>query len=126
MSTQGSDYERALRALKASRLRKAGLKGAYASADCRLGSESMRRAAKGRGTYLYGLPGRGKTYAAACAVRLAVESGRSARLVASQALLQETASTEGTGARSPVLAACGSSRWTTWGSSARPSGRWRR
>lgn len=85
MSTQGSDdWERRV---AESRLRKAGLRGAYADAECELGAEAFERAMDGRGTYLYGLPGRGKTYAAAAAVRMAVLRGLRARLRTSKGLL---------------------------------------
>ena len=70
-----------------SRLRKAGLRGEYAAARCDLGREAYERALDGRGTYLWGLPGRGKTYAAAAAVRLAVERGKRAKLVTAKGLL---------------------------------------
>ena len=68
-------------------LRKAGLRGAYASADSAIGRDAYRRALDGRGTYLWGAPGTGKTHAAACAVRLAIEGMRRAELVTAQELL---------------------------------------
>ena len=71
----------------ASRLRKAGLRGSYADAECQLGEEAYRRAKEGMGTYLFGLPGRGKTYAAAAAIRMAVLNGDSAKLVTAKGLL---------------------------------------
>ena len=81
-STRGSECPAALREavarIRASRLRKAGLAGAYASADCEEGRRVYGLVERGRGAYLWGAPGRGKTYAAACAVRLRVEAdGRS-------------------------------------------------
>lgn len=60
--------------------RRAGLEGPYAAADCEKGREAYERAADGRGTYLWGEPGTGKTYAAACALRLWLERGRTGRL----------------------------------------------
>lgn len=84
MSTRGSDWDEAVRA---SRLRKAGLRGVYADAECDLGAHAYERAAKGMGTYFHGLPGRGKTYAAAAAVRLALRDGVKAKLTTSKALL---------------------------------------
>ena len=59
--------------VRLSRLRKAGLSGAYLAADCELGRRVDELARRGRGAYLWGRPGRGKTYAAACAARLAME-----------------------------------------------------
>ena len=66
-------------AIMRSRLRKAGLRGPYAEADCDLGKRMAKLAGKGEGAYLWGEPGTGKTYAAACAVRLAVLDGTSAK-----------------------------------------------
>lgn len=56
--------------LEASTLRGAGLAGAYAEADCELGRRVLALLDAGSDVYLWGEPGRGKTYAAACAVRL--------------------------------------------------------
>lgn len=70
-----SDVDAAMRRIAASQLRKAGLAGAYLTADCELGRRVDELVRRGRGAYLYGRPGRGKTYAAACAVRLAMERG---------------------------------------------------
>lgn len=69
------ELERILGELASSALRKAGLRGAYAGADCELGRRVASMAREGRGAYLWGQPGTGKTWAAACAVRLAVEAG---------------------------------------------------
>lgn len=77
----------AIAELRAFRIRAAGLRGGYASATSPEGMRVYERFAKGRGTYLYGLPGRGKTWAAACCVRMAVERGLTARLVTAKALL---------------------------------------
>lgn len=71
-----------------------GLAGLYAKADCSLGYEIFNGALEGRGAYLFGKPGRGKTYAAACAVRLWTEyffpgRKRSAWLVQSKRLLDQ-------------------------------------
>lgn len=84
---QTEEYREMLRQLRENHIRKAGLRGAYAQADCPEGRAAFERAAIGRGTYFWGLPGRGKTYAAATAVRMAVGSGMSARLMTSKALL---------------------------------------
>lgn len=84
---QTEDYARLMAAIWASRRRKAGLVGRYAEADCELGRRVFALAEGGVGAYLHGAPGRGKTYAAACAVRLALGSGMSAKLVAAADLL---------------------------------------
>ncbi|WP_302152586.1 ATP-binding protein [uncultured Enorma sp.] len=81
------EYREMRRQIIESRLRKAGLRGTYAEAACSVGEGAYRRAMDGRGTYLWGLPGRGKTYAAAAAVRMAVMAGWDARLVTAKALL---------------------------------------
>lgn len=81
------EYREMRRQIIESRLRKAGLRGTYAEAACSVGEEAYRRARDGRGTYLWGLSGRGKTYAAAAAVRMAVMAGWGARLVTAKALL---------------------------------------
>lgn len=86
-STPTSELEEIRRRVVESRLSKAGLRGAYRAAECAEGAAAYRRSESGRGTYLWGLPGRGKTFAAAAAVRLAVLSGESARLVTAKALL---------------------------------------
>lgn len=84
-----AERERDALRIQAGRVRKAGLFGAYASAECPLGQETYRRFLAGRGTYLFGQPGRGKTYAAACCVRLAAEAGRKAKLVTVPMLLEQ-------------------------------------
>lgn len=76
----------------ASRLRKAGLVGRYASARSELGDRVLALVRSGVGAYLWGLPGRGKTWAAAHVVRETVEAsapcGRvPARLVTAKGLL---------------------------------------
>lgn len=81
------EYREMRRQIIESRLRKAGLRGTYADAACAVGEDAYRRARDGRGTYLWGLPGRGKTYAAAAAVRMAVMAGWDASLVTAKALL---------------------------------------
>lgn len=84
---ESAEYREAMRQRRASLLRRAGLAGLYATADSRLGREAWERARRGMGTYLWGRCGRGKTWAAACAVRLAVEGGTSAKLVTAKRLL---------------------------------------
>ena len=91
-STADSELEAALAQAMASRLRKAGLVGRYASARSDLGERVLALVRSGSGAYLWGLPGRGKTWAAAHVVREVIESsaphGRvPARLVTAKALL---------------------------------------
>jgi DNA replication protein DnaC len=83
------DLARLIREQRASRLRKAGLRGSYQTADCSLGREMYQRALEGRGTYLWGLTGRGKTYAACCCVRLAIDAGSDARFTTAKGLLDD-------------------------------------
>ena len=84
---QTDEYRKIRAKMLESRLRKAGLRGEYATAACTEGALAYRRARDGRGTYLHGMPGRGKTYAAAAAVRLAVRDGLTAKLVTAKGLL---------------------------------------
>ena len=84
---QTDEYRKIRAKMLESRLRKAGLHGEYATAACTEGALTYRRARDGRGTYLWGMPGRGKTYAAAAAVRLAVRDGLTAKLVTAKGLL---------------------------------------
>lgn len=86
-STRTSELAEIRRRIIESRLAKSGLRGAYRYAECPDGSAAYQRFANGRGTYFWGLPGRGKTYAAASAVRLAVLSGKNAKLVTTTGLL---------------------------------------
>lgn len=73
-ATQSCDeYQQLINGIRECRLSKAGLVGSYRTADCERGCELRDLALKGRGAYLWGEPGVGKTYAAACAVRLWVE-----------------------------------------------------
>lgn len=78
----------------ATKRRQAGLRGPYLEADCELGRRLYGMAGEGRGAYLFGNPGVGKTWAASCAVRLAIEAQdplrpASARIVSSKRLLEE-------------------------------------
>lgn len=84
---QTEEYREHMRAVRASRLRKAGLFGEYAEADTPQGQEAYERSKKGRGTFLFGPCGTGKTLSAACAVRLAVLDGKRAKLVTAKQLL---------------------------------------
>lgn len=84
---QTDEYREMRRKIFEARMRKAGLVGEYASAHCAQGDDAYRRYMNGRGTYLWGMPGRGKTYAAASAVRTAVASGHGAKLMTAKALL---------------------------------------
>lgn len=90
MSTRDCDaYAEAMARVRASKLRKAGLAGAYASADSELGRRVYALAREGRGAYLFGTPGTGKTHAAACAVRMWCDRGGRARLVTAKRLLDD-------------------------------------
>lgn len=84
---QTQEYRDLLAKQRESTLRKAGLRGNYAHADSPEGRSCFERFEQGRGTYLYGAPGRGKTWAAACCVRLAVAQGRKCKLMTAKALL---------------------------------------
>ncbi len=92
-STHDSELAEVIERMRVSRLRKAGLMGEYAKADCETGRRVYRLASLGKGSYLWGGPGRGKTYAAACAVRMALEGasrGRlNAKLVTAKRLLDD-------------------------------------
>lgn len=70
---QTDEYRQVMHQIWESRLDKAGLKGAYRSAKSELGDYVCALVDAGRGAYLWGEPGRGKTHAAAQAVRTAVE-----------------------------------------------------
>lgn len=87
--TQSSEVAEVIRRIKAQRLTKAGLLGVYASASCNLGQRLYDAAKEGHGAYLWGEPGTGKTYAAACAVRLTVLDGKKAKLVTAKRLLDD-------------------------------------
>lgn len=90
MPTRDCDaYAEAMARIRASKLRKAGLSGAYASADSELGRRVYALAREGRGAYLFGTPGTGKTHAAACAVRMWCDRGGVARLVTAKRLLDD-------------------------------------
>lgn len=88
-STAGSELEAARERVRACMLRRAGLSGGYAQADSDLGRRVYALARSGRGSYLWGEPGAGKTHAAACAVRMYAERGIGARLVTAKQLLDE-------------------------------------
>lgn len=75
-----------MRSIREQRIRRAGLEGPYATADCDRGREAFQRALSGRGTYLWGSPGTGKTYAAACALRLWLNAGYLGRLFTAKGL----------------------------------------
>lgn len=83
------EYVEAMAKIRASRLRAAGLTGEYARAECELGRAVYGMAKAGRGVYLHGPVGTGKTYAAACAVRKWLDGGGKARLVTAKKLLDQ-------------------------------------
>lgn len=87
MSTATSDIAAQMALIRDSRLRRAGLYGGYAKADCEAGKAAYSNALKGMGTYLHGKTGRGKTYIAASAVRRFVDSGRQAKMLTGKKLL---------------------------------------
>lgn len=90
MSTAISDARaEAMAKIRASKLRAAGLVGEYARADCELGHRLYELAKEGVGAYVHGESGRGKTYAASCAVRMWVDAGGKARLVSAPKLMEE-------------------------------------
>lgn len=76
---QTEEYREMRRGILESRLHKAGLFGDYMTADSELGARVCQIVSEGRGAYLWGLTGRGKTYAAAQAVRVAVETRTNVR-----------------------------------------------
>lgn len=84
---EAEEYAEIMRKVRASRLRKAGLFGAYATADSDEGLRVFKLASGGTGAYLWGEPGVGKTYAAATAVRLFAERGKKAKLITSSRLI---------------------------------------
>lgn len=81
------EYESTMRSIHESRMKKAGLFGEYARADSDEGHTVYERAKAGNGSYLYGPCGTGKTYAAACAIRLALKDGAQAKLITTKAYL---------------------------------------
>lgn len=89
--SQTEEYREIARKAYESRLRKAGLRGGYMRARSDLGERVCRLVERGRGAYLWGEPGRGKTYAAAHSVRASVEGSRGpkvpAKLVSARQLL---------------------------------------
>lgn len=76
---QTEEYRQVVLRMRESGLRKAGLRGGYMHARSEVGERVCRLVERGRGAYLWGEPGRGKTYAAAHAVRVAVERSRGAK-----------------------------------------------
>lgn len=65
-----ADIRQFLEKYRTRKLMKAGLAGDYLTADCALGKKLFELAKDGTSAYLWGRPGRGKTYAASCALRL--------------------------------------------------------
>lgn len=81
------EYAEIMRSQMLSSLKKAGIHKMYLNADCSLGHDVYDLYKQGKGTYLYGPPGTGKTYAASCAIRLAVENEQTACLTSVKSLL---------------------------------------
>lgn len=67
--------------LRVASLEKAGLYGVYQHAHSELANQLYKSVKGGRGAWLWGLPGRGKTYTAAAIVKLFVEQNKQARLL---------------------------------------------
>ena len=88
---QTDEYRQMMRKARECRLRKAGLRGGYMRAQSDIGERVCRIVERGHGAYLWGEPGLGKTYAAAHAVRVAVERSKGtkppAKLVSAKHLL---------------------------------------
>ena len=129
MSTAISDARaEAMAKIRASQLRSAGLVGEYARADCELGHRLYELAKERVRAYVHGESGRGKTYAASCAVRMWSDSGGKARLVSAPRLMEEsTRASRGTATstRSTGRAASRFSPWMTsvWRGRPRPPSR---
>lgn len=81
------EYQAILEKQRLSRLKKAGLTGDYATAQCKQGEYLFELVKLGTGAYLWGDVGTGKTYSAASAVRLALKAGLTAKLTTSKRLL---------------------------------------
>ena len=81
------EYQEVMRKARSCRLHKAGLLGHYQDAKCKQGEQLYDLADAGTGSYVWGVPGVGKTYAAAAAVRLALRDGKTAKLITSKRLL---------------------------------------
>lgn len=76
MNTPSCDEKAILKNIRRSRLQKAGLYGCYATATSDLGARVSKLAKNGRGAFLFGTCGTGKTYAAAEAVKDALGSSK--------------------------------------------------
>lgn len=83
------EYEKIIHDNMISALKKSGIKKMYIKADSPLGHDVYNLFEADKGAYLYGPPGTGKTYAASCAVRIAVENGIKAYITSVKALLDE-------------------------------------
>lgn len=78
---QAAEYAAINERIRLSKITKAGLLGNYATAECPLGRELATQALDGKGTFLWGKCGRGKTYAASCAVKVFILAGKTAKLM---------------------------------------------
>lgn len=83
------EYQALAKKRRQCRLAKAGIRGAYRQAKSELGDQCFKRFEQGKGTYLFGLPGRGKTWAAASCVITAINHGYTAKLIGTAELLGE-------------------------------------
>ncbi len=89
---EDEEYQQAMQNTRKCALNKAGLYGCYMTAQSEYGERVCKLVSTGRGAYLWGEPGVGKTYAAAHAIRKAVEkniglSRQVAWLISSKKLL---------------------------------------
>lgn len=75
------------------KLKQAGVRGIYEKAESKEGKACFERYKKHKGSYLYGQPGRGKTWAAAACVILVLKAGGTAKIIRASALLQEVYNT---------------------------------
>ncbi|KXB34496.1 ATP-binding protein [Atopobium deltae] len=81
MQTFDEELDQIRQNLATASLEKAGLHGVYQQATCQLADQLYESVKNGRGVWLWGLPGRGKTYTAAAIVKRYVDKAQNAKLV---------------------------------------------
>lgn len=91
--TEDPEYLEILEKRKQQRFARSGLAGIYRDADSTAGHKAYSTYKQGKGTYFYGQTGRGKTYAAATAARLVIESGQEAYFTSVKSLLDQIKAT---------------------------------